>query len=180
MFCLHVCICSTHMPGALGHEILRNWSYVWLTALCMCWELNPGPLKEQQVLSADEIPLWFLCLALYYNSRAQTQERAHSLKKKKLNKVLPYCYFTNKVNWLSTVKDCFFIRFMHHGLLPSNSNFQQFVQIYHCTEKTKNRIEIYNKCLLLSHCFVSNILFMLPDLTIYEAFTEKPAPRNVD
>lgn len=46
--CLSVHIVYGAQKRALGHW---NWSYGWLwTAWCRSWDLNPGPLQQQQVL----------------------------------------------------------------------------------------------------------------------------------
>lgn len=34
--------------------MLWNWRYRWYDPLCGCWEPNPDPLEEQQVLSTTQ------------------------------------------------------------------------------------------------------------------------------
>lgn len=49
-----------------GCQILWKWHYTWLKAAqCGCWEPNPGPLEEQQVLLTAKASLqpWY---ALYF------------------------------------------------------------------------------------------------------------------
>ena len=56
MFCLHVCLCTTNMHCLLrtegGDRGPCNWRLCELP--CGCWESNPGPLEEQQVLLMAE------------------------------------------------------------------------------------------------------------------------------
>lgn len=94
MFCLHVCICSTYMPGALGMRLSGIKSYMQQGTVWN-WILKPGPLKEQPVFSADEPPFRFLRLVLYSNSRVR-HNRDHGLQS--LNKGFPCWYFTKQVN----------------------------------------------------------------------------------
>ena len=57
VFCRHICLCTTCMlcghGGQRGHQIPWNWTYRWLW-ISMCWELNLGPLQEQQMLIVVE------------------------------------------------------------------------------------------------------------------------------
>ena len=58
VFCPHGYLCTTCMPGAMEDRKGRQISAVGVTDVwelpCGCWELNPGPLKEQPVLLTAE------------------------------------------------------------------------------------------------------------------------------
>lgn len=56
VFCLHVCLCITCVPSALGgHWIPWNTGVTdGCELLCVCWKLNLGPLQE---LLTDESSL---------------------------------------------------------------------------------------------------------------------------
>lgn len=57
MFCLHVHLCTTGLPGDLRgqYKILWDQSYVIYEPLCGCWKSNPGPRRTACVFD-----LWAL------------------------------------------------------------------------------------------------------------------------
>jgi hypothetical protein len=70
--CLHVCmyVCAQCVCSSCGSQKrVSDPLELELTdgyeSLCGCWKLNPGPLKEQQVLltAGPSLQLLFVCLA---------------------------------------------------------------------------------------------------------------------
>jgi hypothetical protein len=72
VFCLHICLCATCVPGSCGSQ-KRTSDPLGLeltdvyNLLCGCWELNSGPLEKQPVLLTSEPSLqalipWFLLI----------------------------------------------------------------------------------------------------------------------
>lgn len=59
MFCLHVCLCTTYMLGAHGgqKQVSDPMGLELETTPCGCWEVNPGPLEQQQVLLTSRLSL---------------------------------------------------------------------------------------------------------------------------
>lgn len=50
VFCLHVCLCATHVPSA-GKSQKSVLDYMeaesqMVVSHCGCWELSPGPLEK--------------------------------------------------------------------------------------------------------------------------------------
>lgn len=54
--CMSVHICM-QCPYRRGQQIFCNWSYKWFLHCPGHWELNAGPLQEQQMLLTAE-PFW--------------------------------------------------------------------------------------------------------------------------
>lgn len=50
MFCLHVCKVHMCVPGVLVDQKTGLKPLKLELGAAMCWEQNPGPLQEQQVL----------------------------------------------------------------------------------------------------------------------------------
>lgn len=88
MFCFHVCMCTTLVPGAcqsqkrmLGFPRARVTNDYELPY--GCWELNTGPLQEQQVPLTAEPPLQLLPMAFetsgYSALATNIPAQAHSM-----------------------------------------------------------------------------------------------------
>lgn len=59
-------MCTTFMQLSSGDQISWSWCYGWLWAVwCGCWELNPGPLKNQWLLFTAELSLQLYFLFSY-------------------------------------------------------------------------------------------------------------------
>lgn len=70
MFCQHVCLCTTHMPGAFGSQKKSNRS-LGMGAIgdfelpCEFQEENPGPLEEKQMFLVTELSIYSPPFHLY-------------------------------------------------------------------------------------------------------------------
>lgn len=49
LFCLHVCLCTTAMPGLIN---LKSELTVVYELPYGCWELSPGSVQKQMLLTA--------------------------------------------------------------------------------------------------------------------------------
>lgn len=61
--CMYVCACPVSTEARM-HLIPSNWSYSYKVP-CGCWELNLGPLQEQQVMHCEpSLQPWLRALAV--------------------------------------------------------------------------------------------------------------------
>lgn len=94
-FCLHACMYTACMFGARrGRQLSWNRSCRWLWLPCGCWELEPGPLQEQQAFSTAEPSLHSWNGYLFRDGEDQAKGlSSKGLHLKGLSEILPQTCF---------------------------------------------------------------------------------------
>ena len=77
--CVCVCVCVCVLPACILHTMCMPGAHAEDEPPCGCWELNLGPLQEQQMLLTAELTLQPLPCSSVFGERKSQLETLHVL-----------------------------------------------------------------------------------------------------